>query len=291
MHVSVESRQVQSNPVQPGLHRHLPHSQTPFSGPPHNKPWYRSHEKLSHSQYLPEIISSRFVRLSHSQTPQMHCPRPLQSVNVVLSGRQPRSRSDSLCASRLHCLREKKEKKIKRNSMTQKHFPNNQSILHWAFTFASEMIFITFAQTAFVCAVSFASGWKWLISWMIGLFTCTTAQHCQVDDQTFVDANRVDLERLNPVAWIRWTLGNNDFGWKTNHISHTKAITFWCRNWWSLSLARWIVSDFYVICRIVFHFNGRRNFLQISKFRILFVCFWNILILNGMPWNAPCIVL
>lgn len=101
MHVAFDERQVQSLCSQPGLHMHSPHSQIPFSGPPHNNPWSRSHEKLSHSQYLPEITSSGLGRLSHSHTPHTHWPLPLQSVSVVLSARHPRLRSDSLCTSML----------------------------------------------------------------------------------------------------------------------------------------------------------------------------------------------
>ena len=36
--VSVVSAQEQSDPVQPGLQTHLPHSQVPWSGPAHGRP-------------------------------------------------------------------------------------------------------------------------------------------------------------------------------------------------------------------------------------------------------------
>lgn len=109
MHVAFDARHVQSSLIQPGLQLHKPHSQMPFSGPPHSKPWSRSHEKLSHWQNLPEITSSGLLRLSHSHTPHTHCPLPLQSTSVVLSGRHPTLRSDSLCTSML----KKKFKNIK----------------------------------------------------------------------------------------------------------------------------------------------------------------------------------
>lgn len=100
MQVSFDERQVQSGPVHPGLQIHSPHSQVPWSFPAHNRPLSRSHEKLSHSQYLPEITSSGLFRFSHSQTPQTHCPFPLQSnVVVELTGRQSLLRSNSLCTS------------------------------------------------------------------------------------------------------------------------------------------------------------------------------------------------
>lgn len=52
--VSVEVGQWQSDSFQPALQTQRPHSQVPWFA--HIRPWYRSHEKLSHSQNCPDIV-------------------------------------------------------------------------------------------------------------------------------------------------------------------------------------------------------------------------------------------
>lgn len=175
MHVALDARHVQSSPIQPGLQLHEPHSHVPFSAPPHSRPWSRSHEKLSHSQYLPEITSSELLRLSHSHTPHTHCPLPLQSVNVVLSGRHPKLRSDSLCTSMLQ------KKSTFWNWKKRLHCRINLNSLR-AFAIPSKVQFITFANAALVCSVTLAFRWIDLEGWVGWLFAWTAAQHLQVDD-------------------------------------------------------------------------------------------------------------
>ena len=52
----------QSDFVQPSKHLQIPHSHLPF--PAHTTLKYLSHDSLSHSQYLPDILDGSFFNLN-----------------------------------------------------------------------------------------------------------------------------------------------------------------------------------------------------------------------------------
>lgn len=139
------------------------------------------------------------------------------------------------------------------------------SHLHRALAGASKVQFVAFADAALVRAVSFAFGRKQFIRWIRPLFARAIAQHFQVNDQTLIDADWIDLECLLPIAWIRWTRRDNDFRRKANHIAWLQSITFVRCSWCAAAQARRMIGDFHGAGGIVFHFNGRCDFLQINS--------------------------
>ena len=55
-----------------------------------------------------------------------------------------------------------------------------------------------------------------LVSWVTGLLTVTLTQHLQVNNDTFVNTNRVDLECLSPLTGIFGTFDNLNLGSEGN---------------------------------------------------------------------------
>lgn len=137
--------------------------------------------------------------------------------------------------------------------------------LHWTLAIAAEMNFVTFANSTLVGTVSFAF-WRFEFEcWMAWLFAWATAQHFQINDQTFVDTNRIDLECLEPVSWIWRAWCYHNFGCETNNITNFKSIAFCCCNRCTVSQTCWIICDFNGARCIIFHFNRWRNFLDLQR--------------------------
>lgn len=70
------------------------------------------------------------------------------------------------------------------------------------------------------------------------MLAATVAQHFQVDDQALVDADRVDLDGLQPVGRVLWARGDHNLGGKANHVADSELIAFRCLQHRSIAFAR-----------------------------------------------------
>ena len=112
---------------------------------------------------------------------------------------------------------------------------------------------------------------------MASPLTRTAAQHLQVDNQRLVNTNRINLECLFPLFWIRWTACDLHLCFKLDNVTNFQAIALVCLNHWTTSFAWRIVRHLHrVSCCVVLHFHRRWNFLQhkqvlyLSEYKIFY---------------------
>ena len=119
---------------------------------------------------------------------------------------------------------------------------------------------VTFANTAFRCT-SAAALWRILLVKFAAIFARAIAKHLEIYPEHFGYTDRINIERLFPLGFVRRTTRYLDFSMKYHLCSYFETIALGSFFFgFSVNTAR-VISYFYRTAGCVFHVHGTWNFV------------------------------